>query len=212
MLPERRSWLFALFGMLPLMPAFGQEQPDSGSPPKEESTVQEELGERLIREASGEEDEDIMDRIVRLMNLSARRISVEFDVGPQTQEVQTRIMDSLETAIKQAAARRRPKRSRPRDRSADKREMTEGTSRPKGQTEEQTADATAESASDAARPGERPSGESADGGDLREARRTWGHLPLRERQEIIQGIGEQFLERYRDWIERYYRALQEIEE
>lgn len=49
-------------------------------------------------------------------------------------------------------------------------------------------------------------------GDIHELRRTWGHLPMREREEIIQGIGESFLERYRDWIERYYRALQEAED
>jgi hypothetical protein len=50
------------------------------------------------------------------------------------------------------------------------------------------------------------------GGELREFRRAWGHLPMREREEIIQGIAESFLERYREWIERYYRALQETEE
>ncbi len=35
---------------------------------------------------------------------------------------------------------------------------------------------------------------------------------MREREEIIQGIAESFLERYRDRIERYYRALQETED
>jgi hypothetical protein len=40
-------------------------------------------------------------------------------------------------------------------------------------------------------------------------RRSWGHLPQRDREEVIQGIGEACLERYRVWIERYYRALQE---
>ena len=49
-------------------------------------------------------------------------------------------------------------------------------------------------------------------GDLREVRGTWGHLPMRDREEVIQGIGETFLERYREWIERYYRALQESDE
>jgi hypothetical protein len=50
------------------------------------------------------------------------------------------------------------------------------------------------------------------GGDLQDLRRAWGHLPMREREEIIQGVGERYLERYRDWIERYYRTLQETDD
>ena len=46
-------------------------------------------------------------------------------------------------------------------------------------------------------------------GDLQETRRSWGLLPQRERDEMIQGSSEGYIERYREWIERYYRALQE---
>jgi hypothetical protein len=55
----------------------------------------------------------------------------------------------------------------------------------------------------AAKPLELPDGELID------VRRAWGHLPMREREEIIQGVNEEFLEEYREWVERYYRALQE---
>ena len=34
----------------------------------------------------------------------------------------------------------------------------------------------------------------------------------REREEVIQGVSERYLERYRVWIERYYQALQESHE
>ncbi|MFQ5495803.1 MAG: hypothetical protein ACE5EX_10530, partial [Phycisphaerae bacterium] len=50
------------------------------------------------------------------------------------------------------------------------------------------------------------------GAPFRELRRGWGHLPGREREELIQGISERYLDRYREWIERYYRALQEVDE
>ncbi|MFQ6049329.1 MAG: hypothetical protein ACE5K7_08195, partial [Phycisphaerae bacterium] len=37
----------------------------------------------------------------------------------------------------------------------------------------------------------------------------WPGLPVRDRQEVVQGRRERWLGRYRRWIERYYRALAE---
>ena len=53
---------------------------------------------------------------------------------------------------------------------------------------------------------------TAPGGDLDARRRAWGHLPMRERDEILQGLSDQYLQRYRVWIERYYKALQEAKD
>ena len=47
---------------------------------------------------------------------------------------------------------------------------------------------------------------------LRELRRGWGRLPARDRDEVVQGFDQDFLTKYRQWIERYYRALASPEE
>ena len=49
-------------------------------------------------------------------------------------------------------------------------------------------------------------------GEFRESRRGWGHLPQRDRDELLQGIDEEFIEQYRPQIEQYYRALTETED
>ena len=49
-------------------------------------------------------------------------------------------------------------------------------------------------------------------GPFRESRRGWGHLPARDRDELLQGVEEAFIEQYRPQIEQYYRALTETEE
>ena len=172
----------------------------------------ERLGERLIRKAVTKADDDIMYDILRLMSETSRRLEIDFNVGQDTQSLQARIVAELDQAIKVAAAQRRLQSSHDQPKSSDKRRMAEGpqqsTNRAKP-AEAGGADSSSLDEGDA-------SGADAESarvrGELRERRRAWGHLPLREREEIIQGIGDRFLERYRDWIERYYRALQETEE
>ena len=44
-------------------------------------------------------------------------------------------------------------------------------------------------------------------GALREARRQWGHLPPRDRDEILQAADEDIHDKYREQIERYYELL-----
>ncbi|MCP4247470.1 MAG: hypothetical protein GY778_10520, partial [bacterium] len=48
-------------------------------------------------------------------------------------------------------------------------------------------------------------------GRFREFRRGWGNLPARDRDEVLQGIDEDVLEKYRHLIERYFRTLAEDE-
>jgi hypothetical protein len=167
------------------------------------------LGERLIREAATDSQEDLMARIIRLMDNVTRNLEIDFDPGTQTQALQQRIIDELDEAIREAALKRRPRRSSGASQRGDKRRMPEEGQGPGEQTSAESGEA--------GEPGHRTADSAAADrppvdGDIHELRRTWGHLPMREREEIIQGIGESFLERYRDWIERYYRALQEAEE
>ena len=184
-----------------------QSKPDSDRPSKDGQK----LGERLIRQAAGGEDEGVMERIVRLMKTSSRRLIIEFDVGEQTQTIQDDIVDNLDVAIRKAAARRRPQRSRDRSQRSDKRRRSQMASKDQRSDRPQGANGKSGADSASAAAGTVADADRASGGRLHETRRTWGHLPQRDREEFIQGIGERFLDRYREWIERYYRALQEDE-
>ena len=182
-----------------------QAQPD---PQQEEK----ELGERLIRKAVSDADEDIMSTIIRLMGEASRKLEVEFDAGEETQTLQRQITDRLDEAIKVAAFQLRPRRSAPKPGEGDKRKMPRERKAPADQGDGSQGEATEDASSLSAQDGQ-SSAATADGnGEKDAARRAWGHLPSRQRDEVIQGIGEVFLERYRAWIERYYRALQETEE
>jgi len=187
-----------------------QAQDPDGRPRASREDKDEELGERLIREAVGKE-EDIMGKIVRLMTESARSLEVEFDPGTDTQALQEEIVDNLDDAIKTAAAQRRRTRQSPRRQQGDKRRMANDQTRSRESSEEssdaspgQSNPASTSAAGQVVAPGDT-------GGALKETRRAWGHLPERERDELIQGSEEAFLEQYRAWIEMYYKALQEAE-
>lgn len=184
---------------------------DPPAPPDPE-VRDEKLGERLIRKATTDSDDDVMDTVINLMGDAAQRLEIDFDAGEQTQTVQREILDRLNDAIRIAASQRRPRRQPAPRAESDKRRMS--------QREQSGSDSksTPESGAGQATPSDTAQAEGGDAdrksltGDLRELRRAWGHLPMREREEIIQGIGESVLERYREWVERYYRALQEAEE
>lgn len=188
--------------------AWGQEPP-----PKPERDRKDDLGERLIRKAVTDEDEGIMDIMIRLMDESAQRLEIQFDSGEQTQDVQNRILRQLDEAIQQAASmtRQKSRSSKPSQgerRSSARPEQQQGKDRSARRNDRAAADNPSESTEK----GSPAPVRDAEGGELREARRTWGHLPQRERDEVIQGVNEKHLERFRAWIERYYQALQEAKE
>ncbi|MBI1827151.1 MAG: hypothetical protein HYR83_12295 [Planctomycetes bacterium] len=171
----------------------------------------EDLAGRLIRKSVTESDEGLMDNVLRLMDETAHRMEIDFDSGSRTQELQKQISDKLDEAIKIAAAQRRPQKQNNSSASSDRRRGPNNAKSPTGKQGAPTAAAKAkESSTDEsnAPSGAQGPAESARG-EIRDLRRGWGQLPERQRDEVIQGSGEGYLERYRQWIEKYYRALQE---
>ncbi len=184
---------------------------DPPLPPQPEGS-DEKLGERLIRKAVTDSDEDLMDTVINLMSDAAHLLEIDFDAGEQTQTVQREILDRLNDAIKVAASQRRPRRQTAPSSASDKRRMSKSKQRKSGSKSTSESGDGQSTASNTAQTEGGEADRKALTGDLRELRRAWGHLPMREREEIIQGIGESVLERYREWVERYYRALQEAED
>lgn len=152
-----------------------------------------------------------MTRIIQAMEQCAQRLSVDFDASDQTRAVQDQIVKDLDEAI-QAAANATHRKPNPSSSSpADKRSA--GRPQPKPDKGEGKAGAVepGRSADQPADQDTRASTESASSSpprDLKDRRRSWGNLPARDRDEVIEGMDEAVMPRFREWIERYYRALQ----
>jgi len=188
-------------------PATGQTTGGSEPPVDPEREKLDELSRRLIEGRAGAED--VMARIIRLMGDIERNLSARLDAGAQTQSLQAEVVASLDQAIDQA--RQQMGRSNSGSSAAQrggKRRWQQGGSRSTaGQPGSPDGDA-----ADQTRRAEAPStATGVKSGEFHEARRAWGHLPDRDREELIQGFQEDVVERYRDLIEQYYRALAEEE-
>lgn len=168
-----------------------------------------ELAKRLI--LGEEEDREVMGRIVDRMKDVEAQLLRRYDAGAETQRIQREILKELESAI--ASAVRRGRGGGGSGAAGDVRRRTRGrgAERVAGRAGGEPG-ATGESrGGEANEKGGAVRGEKRleRGGRLRALRRGWGHLPARDREEVIQGASEKSLDRYRAWIERYYRALVE---
>ena len=163
---------------------------------------------RLIRKTKGRDDGDVMSRIIDHMDQAGERLADTFDPGDATQQIQKQALRDLDLAIKQAKQNMRASRSA----SAQNREK-----RGEGQTSDDAGgdDAKGHSDSDSGDGSASGLGGSIevgkDGGTMSERRRHWGHLPPRDRDEIIQSVDDEFHEKYRRQIERYYETLADPE-
>lgn len=168
----------------------------------------EDLAKRLIEGESSSSGSDVMDELLGLMNDAQDRLHREFDPGDPTQDVQRRIIERLDDAI-ELALRNRTKSSTPPQDAGDMREM------PPSEKDKESVPSPTASGDQSQQPAAQDPAAGEDLkrrlGDLRELRRGWGNLPQRDREEIMQGLEEQSLDRYRELIERYYRALAETD-
>ena len=161
-----------------------------------------ELIEYLLRSASGSGQVNLSQRISRRMELSSQRIGDEFEIGRDTQRLQQRIIDDLEEAIAQL----NNQQSKSSEQGSGQQEKSQ---QPKGGAQQRSAET-----SSTATPGNTGGGatptataSSSDAAPIEEGRREWGHLPPRDRDRVIQGRQQPYIEKFRDLIERYYRAL-----
>ncbi len=199
----------ALISIPAVAASFGQDGPP---PPSEPPKKVDDLGERLIRKAVTDSEENLMATIVRLMTEASRKMEIEFNPGMETQALQSRIQGKLDEAIQAAASKQRARKQSPAPTNPDKRRMPTAGKRESRADQKAPGVSSSKSTSNTAETTTSDRQREAERAALLETRRSWGHLPSREREEVIQGVGEGFLERYRVWIERYYRALQESDE
>lgn len=168
------------------------------------------LSKRLIRKATTGEDADVMSQVTSLMSEAQNRLVRDMDPGPETQAVQQRVLRRLDNAIKTALQQRSASRSRPQS-EGERRELPEPPREKPGDEKKENNQAAADPG-ESTDTGTKPNSDHRRRGPFRESRRGWGSLPDRDRDELLQGIEEEFIERYRPQIEQYFRALTESEE
>ena len=162
-----------------------------------------ELVEYLLRSASGGGQVNLPERISRRMEMSSQRIGEEFEIGRDTQRLQQRIIEDLDEAIAQMSKQQS-------NSSGQGSGQQEKSQQPKGGAQQRSS-ASSGSTSTAGNAGggsiPTATASSSDVTAIDEGRREWGHLPPRDRDRVIQGRQQPYIEKFRDLIERYYRAL-----
>jgi hypothetical protein len=148
---------------------------------------------------------DALARMLAAMDAAGTGLSQRRDPGRATQDAQKQAVAAIDELIetarraqneaagasKQTSARRRaapidPKGRRPRP--GESRAQAAGTQPAIGPDRSDRAGVSA------------AVGEQA---------RRWGHLPSRDRAELLQGLDEKVPPKYREHVERYYRSLSE---
>ena len=201
---RRSSGPHTRWAILAVLMAILPARADTPSPSKPDD-----LGERLIHKATTGQQEREMDAILRIMDDTAARLSVDFDPGESTQALQADIAAKLDQLIAEAAKRQHAASTVKRAQQGDKRQAPSDRKNNKdkrSKPQEPVADSEPRKGSVQAR---QPTGTPADGPNIGDARRAWGHLPKRDRDELTQGLQEESLQRYQAWVEAYFRALQE---
>lgn len=193
-----------------MVAAFGLEPAGPAEAPRQEKTP-DDLATRLIRKTVDESaPDDPMGQVIQDMIEIAQRLQGEFDPGEQTQARQRQVSSKLDEAIKAAASRRRTQTKPDPKQQQDKRTMPSVKNKPTKATTDQKSSAQGKSKENSEKA-------AADSTETKEAkkpdqaamRRGWGNLPQRDREEMLQGAEEESLERFRQWIDQYFKALQE---
>ena len=173
--------------------------------------MDDELVRKLLNRAAGQgENEEVVQRILRLMEASRLRLGGRFDPGDQTQKIQKRILEEMDEAIK------RSRQSRPRSpQQKQQRASRSGERRRRGQRQQQKKDQQGKgqqtaAGKDAAGDEHASKGQAKSGEKNKRAAvtaRSWGNLPPRDREAVLQGIKDDVLPKFRALIDRYYKAL-----
>ena len=176
--------------------------------------MDDELVRKLLNRAAGQgENEEVVQRIMRLMEASRLRLGGRFDPGDQTQKIQKRILEEMDEAIK----RSRQSRSRSQQQK-QQRASRSGVQRRRGQRrngQQQKKDQQGKgqqtgAGKDAAEDEQASKGQAQSGEKGKRAAvtaRSWGNLPPRDREAVLQGIKDDVLPKFRALIDRYYKAL-----
>ncbi len=182
---------------------------------KEEDLNNTELEDKLL---GGKPNEDANNDKVQLvasrMARSRQRLALNSDPGKVTQLIQQKILDDMDSLIEEARKQSAQSQSKP-----GQGKPGEGMPKPgDGQGKPQNANGDGKGQ----KPGEKnggtsPAGDSTMSGggsnnadmskDIHSKISEWGGLTQRERDAVLESKGETIIEKYRNYLDDYYRSL-----
>jgi hypothetical protein len=151
--------------------------------------------------------EKMLDEVVQRMDDSAQRLKGS-DPGAVTQETQRRIvmnLDSLIELVQQQQQQQQQSSSQSKGQGQQRQQNQQGNP---GQGPHQDGGNSA--AQQSSIPGGGVQDAQSNGQDITERGKEWGNLPERDRDLIVNGAKEEPLPAYRDAVQRYYKALADI--
>lgn len=164
---------------------------------------------------NGDMTEDSAIKAIKLtgdrMARSRQRLALNNDPGPVTQEIQKRIIMDLDTMIEMA--RKQQQQSKPGSGSQPGEKM-QG---PKPGEGQQVASGGQKNGgnSPAGKSGTVSNGGKGDAPDenlskeIQESAKEWGGITAREREAVQEGASEKVIEKYKNFVDDYYRSLSE---
>lgn len=149
---------------------------------------------------------DVFEQAVREMSQAADQLGPRRDTGIETQRLQQSILDKLDQAI--ASARQQGSQGGSSGESGQGQQQDVGSGQNTGQQQGGSGQSVSAGSG----------GGGSTGGDVNarqpqqhEASKQsqWGNLPPRVRDELLQGLSDQFSSVYRELTSRYYQRLAE---
>ncbi len=159
--------------------------------------------EELQRRLTGREMTETFAQAVALMGDTAERLARAGDTGLDTQRIQEEIVRRLDTLIE--SAKEQQQQQQQQSQSSSQQQQQNPTSQQ--QQQQQRDESSTSDPQEGLRGGQMKSGALRD--SLEAARASWGALPARIREALMQGSGDKYSSLYEALTEEYYRRLAE---
>lgn len=164
------------------------------------------LLEQELAQAAVDEVQNPLLGIARSMRLAEALIE-EKESGERTQQIQGEIIADIDALLKQA--KKKCQASASPSQSVAQRKPTQP---PKSSKPKEGSPKSKQATTSNVKPGE-AEGELPDMGEMMAViKQVWGELPEKERQQMLESSVEEFLPKYAEMIERYYKRLAEDRE
>ncbi len=173
----------------------------------------EQLGRGAGEDVGTEGEADPLSRIGERMR-EVEQLIRRADVGEPTRELQDEIVSELETLIREARRRQNSSSSSgdSQQQQTKERKQVKQPQQP-GAKGSGSGDPNSQPAQDSTDRVEQDRVRDVDMQDMQELmRQVWGHLPQRDREQMLQSTVDVFLPKYSTMIEEYFRRLAEIPE
>lgn len=203
--PAKEPTLDELLGLTPAAPAAAPtEKPPSDAAPADGSSPPPTPAQAdLNRKLSGEAEEDEFTRAVALMGDAAKRLKDAKDPGLATQRMQEDVLKALDKLISDAQKNQSKSKSQ-----QQKQQQQQSQNQPSPSSQKSSQPAQKSAASPEAGMPQIPR-EDGPGRTRAGNAASWGDLPARVRDALVEGINDRFSARYRQKTEEYYKRLAE---